>query len=98
MDKTYENQLAYLKALADPNRLMIVEMLSAGELCACSLLEGLEISQPTLSHHMRILCECGLVFGRPVGKWMYYSLNEAAINELIRYLGFITTAKIASAS
>ena len=49
------------KALGDANRLKIVKMLSDGEKCGCKLLESFEITQPTLSHHMKILCECGLV-------------------------------------
>ena len=49
------------KALGDANRLKIVKMLSDGEKCGCKLLEAFEITQPTLSHHMKILCECGLV-------------------------------------
>ena len=49
------------KALGDSNRLQIVQMLSEGEKCGCKLLEAFKITQPTLSHHMRILTECGLV-------------------------------------
>ena len=49
------------KALGDSNRLQIVQMLSDGEKCGCKLLEAFQITQPTLSHHMKILCECGLV-------------------------------------
>ena len=52
------------KALGDPKRAMIVDMLSCGELCACKILEKFDMSQSTLSHHMKILCECGLVVGR----------------------------------
>ncbi len=63
------------KALGDSNRLQIVKMLSNGELCACKLLERFEITQPTLSHHMKVLCECGLVNARKDGKWSHYSLN-----------------------
>ena len=63
------------RALGDPNRLQIVQMLSGGEMCACKLLEHFEITQPTLSHHMKILCECGLVDTRREGKWSHYSLN-----------------------
>ena len=62
------------KALSDSNRLQIVQQLSDGEKCACKLLEAFDITQPTLSHHMKILCECGLVRDRQVGKWRYYSL------------------------
>lgn len=62
------------KALGDSNRLRVVKMLSDGEKCACELLEAFEITQPTLSHHMKILCECGLVEVRKDGKWSHYSL------------------------
>ena len=64
------------KALGDSNRLQIVQMLSDGEKCGCKLLEAFEITQPTLSHHMKILCECGLVNNRKEGKWHHYSLNS----------------------
>lgn len=64
------------KALGDSNRLLIVQMLSGGDKCACKLLEKFDITQPTLSHHMRILQECGLVNVRKEGKWSHYSLNE----------------------
>lgn len=63
------------KALGDSNRLQIVRILSGGEQCACKLLDRFAITQPTLSHHMRILTECGLVDVRREGKWCYYSLN-----------------------
>ena len=59
------------RALGDANRLQIVQMLSDGEKCGCKLLEKFE----TLSHHMKILCECGLVETRKEGKWSYYSLH-----------------------
>lgn len=63
------------KALGDANRLKIIKMLSDGEKCACKLLEAFDITQPTLSHHMRILCSCGLVTARKDGKWSHYSLS-----------------------
>ena len=62
------------KALSDANRLKIVEMLSDGEKCGSKLLEAFNITQPTLSHHMKILEESGLVKGVKQGKWTYYSL------------------------
>lgn len=64
------------KALGDSNRLKIVKMLSGGEKCGCKLLEAFEITQPTLSHHMKILCDCGLVNARKEGKWTHYSISE----------------------
>lgn len=63
------------KALGDSNRLKIVQMLSDGEKCGCKLLEAFEITQPTLSHHMKTLTDCGLVQTRKEGKWSYYSLS-----------------------
>lgn len=63
------------KALSDSNRLHIVIALLQGEMCACRLLEQFSITQPTLSHHMKVLCECGLIRVRKEGKWSYYSLN-----------------------
>ncbi|MBO5752598.1 MAG: winged helix-turn-helix transcriptional regulator [Proteobacteria bacterium] len=63
------------KALADDNRLEIMELLMSGEKCGCALLEALKIGQPTLSHHMRILCDAGLVDACKEGKWVHYSLS-----------------------
>jgi ArsR family transcriptional regulator len=81
------------KALGDPKRAMIVDMLSCGELCACMILEKFEMSQSTLSHHMKLLCECGLVKGREQGKWTYYSLDTDAVNRIRKFLCDITSEK-----
>ena len=62
------------KAFCDENRVKILRQLADGEKCACKLLEEVQISQPTLSHHMKILCNSGVVRGRKEGKWMRYSL------------------------
>ena len=64
------------KALSDEQRVRVLELLCEGETCACHLLEDLEISQPTLSHHMKILCESGIVRSRRAGKWNYYAIDE----------------------
>lgn len=82
----YAKQALVFKALAEPNRLKIIKMLSQGEHCACEILESLQITQPTLSHHMKILTECELVVGRKEGIWMHYSLNKAKYDELIAYV------------
>lgn len=74
------------KALGDSNRLQIVQMLSDGEKCGCKLLEKFEITQPTLSHHMKILCECGLVDTRKEGKWSHYSLNCETLNGFKQFI------------
>ena len=64
----------FFKALGDENRIRILKMLCTGEKCACKLLEELNISQPTLSHHMKILCDAGIVTGRKEGKWIHYTI------------------------
>ncbi len=72
---------------------MIVDMLSCGELCACMILEKFEMSQSTLSHHMKLLCESGLVKGRNEGKWTYYSLDEDMITKTRQFLYAITSER-----
>jgi ArsR family transcriptional regulator len=79
----YHKYAAILKTLSDANRLRIVGMLSDGELCACKILEELAITQPTLSHHMKALCDSGLVRSRKSGKWTYYSLCCKAAEEFL---------------
>lgn len=74
MHAEYEKAAAVFKSLADENRIHILKLISSGEKCACELLEELNISQPTLSHHMKILCDAGVVESRREGKWMYYSI------------------------
>ncbi|HOV26930.1 MAG TPA: metalloregulator ArsR/SmtB family transcription factor [Pseudobacteroides sp.] len=79
------------KALSDPKRVMIVDMLSYGELCACMILEKFDLSQSTLSHHMKLLCECGLIKGREQGKWTYYSLDTDMVNKTKQFFHEITS-------
>lgn len=81
------------KALADPNRILIVKSLSNGELCACRLLEQFEIAQPTLSHHMKVLMDVSLVNQRKEGKWHYYSLNCEKLREFQDCLGKLQCKK-----
>lgn len=86
MDERYNQRALAYKALSDPNRLWIIEQLRGGEMCACKILEQLRISQPTLSHHMRILCEAELVNCTREGKWMQYTLNMNKFTELKLHL------------
>lgn len=75
------------KALSDETRLLIVSKLkNIDELCACKLLELVECNQSTLSHHMKILVDSGLVIARKDWKWVHYSLNKEKIIELVDYL------------
>ena len=78
------------KALADENRIRILKMLRSGEKCACKLLEELQISQSTLSHHMKILCDSGIVTGRKEGKWMHYSICRDGVAQVSRVLDHLT--------
>lgn len=71
----YERKAKVFKAFCDENRIMILELLQTGEKCACKLLEDLNISQSTLSHHMKILCDSGVVVARKEGKWTHYSIS-----------------------
>jgi len=71
-----------MKALADETRVKIFNMLSEGELCACRILEEFNITQPTLSYHMKILCDSGLVDGRRDGVWINYSINKNGLDSL----------------
>ena len=89
----YEEKIGLFKALADQSRLEIVDMLSCGELCACMILEKFNITQPTLSHHMKILCDCGIAVGRKEGKWTYYSLDDEKVQELKEFINHITSEK-----
>lgn len=77
------------KAFCDENRLQILELLRGGERCACSILEEMKITQPTLSHHMKILCDSGVVVGRKEGKWMHYSISEDGLEQVMEYLNGI---------
>ena len=77
MASEYTEIAKVFKAFCDENRLQILEMLRSGEKCACKLLDELHIGQSTLSHHMRILCDSGIVKGRKEGKWVHYSIDPA---------------------
>jgi ArsR family transcriptional regulator len=72
-------------ALSDPVRLRVLSMLAAaeeGEVCVCDFVGPLGKSQPTVSHHLKILSEAGLVQGERRGKWVWYSLNRDRLAEL----------------
>ena len=74
-DSMNKDYLRVFRAFSDERRLHVLELLSQGEQCACVLLQELDISQPTLSYHMKILCQSGIVKERPVGPWKYYSID-----------------------
>ncbi len=78
------------RAFCDENRIRILKLLRNGEKCACKLLEELNITQPTLSHHMKILCDSGVVAGRKEGKWMHYSISPEGSAAALKCLREIT--------
>lgn len=78
------------KAFCDETRLAILEMLQDGEKCACVLLEKVNVGQSTLSHHMKILVESGVVTPRKSGKWTYYSICEDGRKRAVDLLETIT--------
>ena len=93
LEQVYVDTAKVLKAISDPKRLRIVDMLSCGELCACKILEEFHITQPTLSHDMKVLIEAKIVNDRRDGKNIYYSLNCEYLNALEQTLHGIFTEK-----
>lgn len=77
-----------LAALADPVRLRLLSLVAAeGEVCSCALEEPLGKSQPTVSHHTRVLAEAGLITGEKRGRWMWWSIAPARLAAVRRALG-----------
>ena len=93
MEQVYIDAAKVLKAISDPKRLRIVDMLSCGELCACRILEEFHITQPTLSHDMRVLIEAKIVSDRREGKNIFYSLNKEYLKVFEQILHEIFTEK-----
>ena len=87
---TREEVATICKAMSDTNRLRIIEMLTQGEKCGCHLLEELQVTQPTLSHHMKVLSDCNLVSSYKDGKWQHYSINCEKFKEYKDYIASIT--------
>ena len=93
MEPIYSNYVPVFKALSDETRLKIVDMLSCGEMCACDILESFSISQSTLSYHMKILADSGLIQAVRDGAWMRYTLNKAKTEATLVFLSGITQEK-----
>ena len=90
MEGEYGDRARVFKAFCDETRLMVLALLQEGEECACVLLERLAIPQPTLSYHMKILADSGVVTARRAGKWTYYSLSGEGIARAEAFLREIT--------
>ncbi|MDD3339641.1 MAG: metalloregulator ArsR/SmtB family transcription factor [Lachnospiraceae bacterium] len=93
MEEDYIRYAKILKVLADSKRLKIVAMLADKELCACDILEEFKITQPTLSHDMKLLCDIGIVNARKEGKWSYYSANREMLLSFNADIGKILTGQ-----
>ncbi len=82
-EKTLPSEVRIFKALADTNRLKIIKLLKEGELCVCELTAVLTTSQSTVSHHLSVLKNAGLIKERKEGKWSYFRLSDGAVIEIL---------------
>jgi ArsR family transcriptional regulator len=90
MKRSYAEYVPVFKALSDETRLKIIDMISGGEMCACHILDEFTISQSTLSYHMKILADSGIVNARRDGAWMMYTLNSERADEVLDFIRSIT--------
>ena len=79
--KTGEKERIF-KALGDRNRVVIMDMIKDGEMSAGRILAEIKMGQSTLSHHMKILCDSGIVNARKESRWVYYSVNKEVVDEI----------------
>ena len=98
MEKNHLENAKVFKAFCDETRLTVLSLLQSGEKCACVLLEKVSVSQPTLSHHMKILVDSGIVNARKEGKWTYYSLSAAGSKRAAKLLKELTTVTVNEAN
>lgn len=88
-DATADDLAKVFKALGEPNRVKLFSLITAsatGEMCVCDLTEPVGLSQPTVSHHMKILVEAGLVTREQRGKWAYYQPTIGILTDAARAL------------
>ncbi|QQO10924.1 ArsR/SmtB family transcription factor [Breznakiella homolactica] len=86
MKNSFAEYALLFKALSDETRLKIYTLLSDEERCACNILEEVHITQPTLSYHMKMLCDCGLANSRKDGQWVKYTVNRERVKQLEDFL------------
>ena len=97
MKNTHLENAKIFKAFCDETRLLVLSLLQDGEKCACDLLEQVSVGQSTLSHHMKILMESGVVVARKDGKWTYYSISQEGSKTAIELLGNLTAIELDTA-
>lgn len=86
-----------LKALADPVRLRLFSMVSSragGEACVCDISEGFDVTQPTISHHLKVLKDAGLLTSERRASWVYYSVIPEALRSLTTVLGVVDGSEV----
>lgn len=98
MVKQSEKAVILFHALSDETRLQVIEQLKDGEQCVCDLTDALQTGQSRLSFHLKVLKEAGLIKDRPEGRWMYYSLNPGAVEELHAFVQWFKDASRATRS
>lgn len=91
-EETLDDQQAVFKALANEDRLQLIEALSHGELCGCELMVILDAPQSTVATHVRKLRDAGLVTSRKDGRWNYYRIADSAVLDMLGLAGSIDTA------
>lgn len=89
-EEALSSEAKIFKALSDVNRLKIVQLLKEGELCACELTFALSNSQSTVSHHLSVLKNAGLIKERKEGKWSYFRISDGAVIELLKQAKLLT--------
>lgn len=90
MQKNYKEMEKIFKAFCDEKRLQVLAQLQEGEKCLCNLLENIDLCQSSLSYHMKILVESGIVSSRQEGKWTHFKINTEGSNLAIDLLKEIT--------
>lgn len=79
----YTEYAKVMKALSDSKRVKILDLLSCGTLCACDVLEHFDFTQPTLSYHIKVLVDAGLIATEKKGIWHHYSIHQESANKLV---------------
>lgn len=96
MATVYEERAKVFKALCDERRQRILELLHTGEKCACVLIDEMGMPQSSLSYHMKILCDSGIVKSREEGKWTHYQISKEGSEKAIELLRKITAVSESS--
>jgi ArsR family transcriptional regulator len=93
MESSNKKNAKIFKALCDEQRLKILDLLKIGKMCGCELLKNVDIGQSSLSYHMKILVESGIVESEQHGKWIHYNISESGSIKALNILKEITSTK-----